>query len=137
MAVLQRLRRAIWAFRIVCVIVLALGVAGTVSTHNEHWVERSGKVIVALALMLTYLQFRYEVRHAADEKMAHERAEQLLQGRQLVSPGQKVAILDEIETTIRTRYDADRSYILLNALAAAAVGELVSAFGSPALQLLS
>jgi hypothetical protein len=90
-----------------------------------------------MALLLAYLQFRYEVAHVKEEETARRTAAQLLEQRQFVSADSQIEILNRIEAVVRTRYDADRAYILLNSLAAAVVGELVSAFGGLTLRFLS
>ena len=134
---MRALRRGIWVFRIVCATVLAIGAAATLETGEEHWVERGGKVVVALALVLTYAQFRYEVKHAGAEDGARETAAHLIERKTFVTPDQEIDVLNRVTTIARSRYDADRAYILLNALAAAAIGELVSAFGGLALLAFS
>jgi hypothetical protein len=137
MAVGNRLRIWMWVFRIVCAIVLAAGATVTLKTHNEHWVERSGKVLVALALILTYGQFRYEVEHQNVEHTAHETAARLLKRKVFVGPERQIDVLNRVQNAARTRLDAERSFMLLNALATAAIGELVSAFGGLVLEILS
>jgi len=127
------LRRFVWIFRLACVVLLALGVALAVETHEEHWVERGGKVVVAMALLLTYFQFRYEVTHAKEEELARHTAAQLLRQKPFVSADQRIEVENKVGTIARTRFDADRAYILVNSLTFAIVGELVSAFGGFAL----
>jgi hypothetical protein len=137
MAVGNRLQVWMWVFRIACAIVLATGATATLRTHEEHWVERSGKVLVALALILTYAQFRYEVEHQNVEQTARDTAAHLLKRKVFVGPERQGDVLNRVKNAARTRLDAERLFILLNALAVAAIGELVSAFGGLVLEIFS
>jgi len=135
MAVLKPLRRSVLIFRLACVIVLALSTARAVAIDDAHWVERGGKVVVAIALLLTYLQFRYEVSHGKEEETARHTAAQLMGQKPFVSAEQRFEIENKVATMARRQFETDRAYILVNSLAFAIVGELVSAFGSYALEV--
>lgn len=111
--------------RLVACAVVAAGALVAYQTGDGHWVEKSGKLVVALSFLLTYAQFRFEVRHEEDP-VAIKVDEFAARG---VGPDEQERIGERARVTRRSRYDGTRSYILKNALVVAAVGELLSAFG--------
>lgn len=129
-------RWVLLAFWGACAIVLVVGAMASLRTEDEHWIERCGKVVVAMALILTYLQFRYEVEHASAERVAVDTAAAAIRRKQVVAPQQQARLLRRVATLTRSRLEADRGTILLNALMAAALGELVSAFGGLAVRFV-
>jgi len=129
------LGRTLWFFRAVCVGAVGMCVFIAVYTGDGHWVERSGKVIIALSLLLTYAQFRFEVSYESFPHAAAEKARALLEGRGL-SEAERVNITTRTLEQARTGIDSTRRRLLLNALVAVAVGELVSAFGEVVFRLV-
>jgi hypothetical protein len=137
MAGTRRLRQTVWGFRAVCVATLLAGVIATAKTGDDRWVERSGGMLVAMSLILSYVQFRYEIAHRAAEHAVLERASRLVKQKMFVGQGDQDAVLKNVGTTVRQALEAERAYILVNALLTAALGEVVSAFGGLAVQLFS
>ena len=125
---IQRLRPLVNQFRLVCLLVLGLGVMMAIRTHDAHWVERGGKLIVACSLILTFVQFRYEVMHASTESDAARLAAAVADERS-VPRSARDTLPSQSRDEARHRIDEARAYLLQNTLVAAAMGEVVSAFG--------
>jgi hypothetical protein len=130
----QGLRPLVNQFRLMCFAVLFLGVWISLKTHDPHWVERSGKLIVACSLILTFVQFRYELSHASAENVAGRVAAAVAEERGVAGTARDALPLRSREEA-RYRVDEARAYLLQNALVSAALGEMVSAFGGLIMEL--
>jgi hypothetical protein len=111
--------------RVVAVLVVTGGILCAYRTMDGHWVEKSGKLVVALSFLLTYVQFTFELRHDADRPAVS--ADEL--EKRGVAPFEQHEIAARVRDARRVQFDGTRSYILKNALVVAAAGEFLSAFG--------
>ena len=122
------LRRRMWAFRLSCAAIVVMGILIAFRTGDEHWVERGGKTLVAVSLLLTYGQFRYETEHESAPAKAQSLAAAMVEERAL-SDEEREGVARRAGAQAMHRFQETRRYLLLNALAAVAAGEFVSAFG--------
>ena len=115
-------------FRLLIASIVFLGMLAAGISGSGHWVDRSGKVMVAASLLLTFLQFRYEAQFTARPEMVTVRVRKLVQEKGILGEeaeclvGRKVAEL-------RVRFEGVRRQVFLHALATAGIGELIAAFG--------
>jgi hypothetical protein len=131
----RALRGTMIAFRLGCIALVALGVGLAWWTHDADWVDRCGNLIVSLALVLTFVQFKYEVRHGSTEAFARKRAAAMLHERRasgMIGDG----VIERAGDEARRQIEHGRAYILLNTLLAAAIGELISVFGGLVFRLV-
>jgi hypothetical protein len=130
----RNLKWIVWIFRGMCFLVIVGGIAIGMRTHEVEWVNRSGDVLVAMSLILTFAQFVYERQQAPLIAAAVQRAGELMKKRELI-PGEYAETLLKVRLEATERYETMRFYILLNTLIVAAAGELISAFGGVLLHL--
>jgi hypothetical protein len=101
------------AFRVFVALAILGGLLGAWLTATPYWVDRSGKVVVALSLFLTYVQFKYEAGLEAEAAETARRAQILAESRAL--PSSEVArVVHEVREKFRSMTEETRHTILLN-----------------------
>lgn len=115
-------------FQALVLTILFLGILKAIVSCDGHWIDRSGKVVVAASLLLTFLQFHYENQFAATSTSLSRTVETLVNNKGMSSLEAKGVVLDAIEDS-RIRFESVRRQVFLYALASAGIGELVAAFG--------
>ncbi len=127
----RRVKRLILWFRVLIAAILLLGLLAATVTDSGKWVDRSGKVMVAASLLLTFLQFRYENQFATRFGSMPHLAEKL--GNKKGIPKDEAArVVGGAIAELRVRFEDVRRRVLLHALATAGIGELIAAFGDVA-----
>ncbi len=123
-----KIERYIPLFWILIAIIALSGIVTAYITHDGHWIDKSGKVIVAASLLLTYLQFHYEGKIDERFNETSKVIEKILNDKG-VSPDERLRVVSESTSAMKFRFEETRRKVLLRALATAGVGELVAAFG--------
>lgn len=116
-----------WFYLLIAIIVLG-GILVASITGSGHWVDRSGKVMVAASLFLTFLQFHYEKRFPVRSECALGKIEKLV-GSKGCSDEEVARVVARATSELQVRFDGVRQRVFLHALASAGVGELLAAFG--------
>ena len=124
----HRVERLILGFRFSALAILLVGIGVACVTGVERWIERSGHLLVAGSLFLTYLQFRYESHFSNRYRTAALRAEQLA-AEKYIPVEEARRVIDEAARNLNARFEAVRHTVLVNAVISAAAGELIAAFG--------
>jgi len=124
----KNVRALIVYLRIADVLLLFGGIYLAFQTGNEHWVNRSGAIIVVSSLVLTFAQFRYEGNMGRMLLGQREVAKRRLENK--VLPEYKIReIIEERQKEAEENFEQMRHSILLNALLIAAAGEFIHGFG--------
>jgi hypothetical protein len=114
--------------------VASLGMATDLRWGCEYF-QRSGKVIVALALLATYGQFVYERRFLEALPILENTVRDRL--REKGFSGTELSLLvSQKSAEMKEGMEAARRKILITALLAAGSGEVIAAFGDFAVMLL-
>jgi hypothetical protein len=114
--------------------VASLGVVADLRWGCEYF-QRSGKVIVALALLATYGQFVYERRFLEALPELKETVRDRLKEKGLSGTELSLQVSRESAEMKKAMEEARRK-ILITALLAAGSGEVIAAFGDFAVMLL-
>jgi hypothetical protein len=132
----RELRRRLTLFWIIVAVLILLGCLASAAFSDGHWIERTGKLVVAASLGMTYLQFQFESeRHRhVDSRIADTESSLTTSG---VPRQHREELLEATASDVAESYERSRRQILLNAIAAAALGECLAALGSPAFALVS
>lgn len=112
-------------------VLLGAGIASAVYSHDGHWVDKSGKLIVASSFLLSYVQFRFEATHSTDVNISSR----ALEARGAVGSEAR-EIAERAKTRRRSFIEDSRATLLKHTLLAATAGELVSAFGADIFHLV-
>ena len=115
-------------FRVLIGVIVSLGLLAAVLTGSGHWVDRSGKVMVAASFLLTFLQFHYENQFAARFASKQRLAEKLV-GDKGIPEEEAERIVARSVAELRARFEGVRRRVLLQSLATAGIGEIIAAFG--------
>ncbi len=125
---LTQANKAITAFYFVIVAWVVLGLKLAQTQEDAEWIVRSGHLVVASSLILTWLQFVYESEHSRDGAVAAAATRAVMESREeddLTAD----ATARLVETEIKRRFELTRRRFLLTGLGSAAFGELLTAFG--------
>lgn len=122
---------AVPLFRLTALTFLAAGCMAAYLTQDGHWVDRSGKLIVALSLGLTYAQFRFELTYDADATNVAASV-----GTRSPTDWEQQVLSTRVRHERRSFSERTRHYLLTNALVGAAAGEIVSACGGVVFEMV-
>jgi hypothetical protein len=119
---------SIWGLRMTALLALGGGAALAYNLGDGHWLSSSGALVVVASLIATLWQFRFErltdnVVSSAVEQVRQRAAVQGLSGEASENAARSA------KEKLVSQIDQCRTYILVNSIAIAAVGELVHGFG--------
>jgi hypothetical protein len=123
-----KVERLIVLFKVLIAVILIIGVFVAIETTSGRWIDRSGKVMVAVSFLVTFWQFRYENQVAARSKSILLMPEKLIEAKG-VPQEEAIRVASQIVTDLQTRIEKVRLRLLLHALVVAGIGELIAAFG--------
>jgi hypothetical protein len=122
------LRRRIAFLWLVTVLLISLGVVFATMHNAPAWVDKAGKLVVVASLAATYLQFRYEASYARRVESWSSSYMQRCLARGLTDEEGSELLLRR-RGELQAAFEYNRKRVLMSAIAIAAVGESLSAFG--------
>lgn len=124
----HNIERLIPWFRGLIAMIASLGLLAAGTLGSGHWIERSGKVMVAASLLFTFMQFRYESSFAARSVSMRQLAEKIVNEKGIPDADGEL-VVDRAVAEAQVRFETMRRRVFLHALATAGIGELMAAFG--------
>ena len=113
--------------RVVVLTIVSLGIAAAIATDSGKWIDRSGKLVVAVSLFLIFIQFRYEEFFAKSGKSESSIVDEI---EEKGAPKQEASRIagQKVEET-KDRFEIINRRVTLHSLFTAGVGEVIAAFG--------
>jgi hypothetical protein len=124
-AVVVRLLPWFW---VAVALAIVVGCAISIATSDSHWIERFGKLVVAISLVLTLVQFKFEAKIEQLINAAESQAKASARDKGY-SLSESKNLAERHAVSVKARLHQVRIRVFIQAIASGIIGELIAGFG--------